>query len=335
MTAVYYDELIKKYPKLKGNQTASPKQIVPKSKRSTKRKAENEIKNESTNQSPRKKPKMELSEAVTSGTQKHPSEVNKETCSILELESEADPCVDAPLLQLPTGSAKMYTRVDLENKQVWKGPYKGDRLGLVMFLHRVLNEVLKDPHTLKIQRKGSYVQFPLLCAADASMKITVKDFYDCIGKQQVKDGKFVNRESLGIIQVHKLGAASFRNIPASFWCHYLFRYMLNIGDSGLYNSITDNKMSFLYGIDMEEIRKSVMGHDLLNLMFVKLPKRELKDPIMDALRRNKEAASKIMIQQFDIDKIEALAQFYSVKTFDKCEFQNRLDTARKALKMLH
>ncbi len=47
------------------------------------------------------------------------SDVPSESCDI------APPT--GPLLQLPTGSGKVYTRLSDDQKQVWKGPYKPER----------------------------------------------------------------------------------------------------------------------------------------------------------------------------------------------------------------
>ena len=55
-----------------------------------------------------------------------------------------------PLLQLPTGSAKVYTCLDTSIQRVWKGPYKPERLGLLVFLHKAMRDIIGDPHTLPI-----------------------------------------------------------------------------------------------------------------------------------------------------------------------------------------
>ncbi len=134
-----------------------------------------------------------------------------------------------------------------------------------------MKDVLGDPHTLKLEQKGPYLIFPLLKGSDVTeIKVTKQDFRDVISKTEVKDGEFVLRESLGVIQLHRVGVENLKKLPASFWAHYIWRFALNVGDSGLYNSITDHQMSFLYGIDMEEYRGSLKDHTLIGLVDEKL-----------------------------------------------------------------
>ncbi len=169
-----------------------------------------------------------------------------------------------PLLQLPTGSGKVYTRLSADHTQVWKGPYKPERMNLVLFFHKVMKEVLEDPHTLDIEQRGPYLIFPLLKGSNVTeIKVTKQDYRDAISKTDVKDGDFVLRESLGVIQLHRIGVGNLKKLPASLLAHFMWRFALNVGDSGLYNAITDHQMSFLYGIDMEEYRGSLKDHSLV------------------------------------------------------------------------
>ena len=169
-----------------------------------------------------------------------------------------------PLLQLPTGSGKVYTRLSADQTQVWKGPYKPGRMNLVLFFHKVMKDVLQDPHTLDIEQRGPYLIFPLLRGSNVTdIKVTRRDYRDAISKTDIKDGEFVLRESLGVIQLHRIGVGNLKKLPASLWAHFMWRFALNVGDSGLYNAITDHQMSFLYGIDMEEYRGSLKDHTLV------------------------------------------------------------------------
>ena len=199
-----------------------------------------------------------------------------------------------PLLQLPTGSAKLHTCLNLADMKVWKGPYREHKLGMVMFFHNTLKEILGDKHTLELECKDNYIIFPLIQANTGQIQIIKKTYYDCILKKQVVDGQFVERQALGLVQLHRVAPERIKDIPMSFWAHFAYRYALNIGDSGLYNAITDANLSFLYGIDMEENRRQVVGQGLMNLMFVKLPLKRICDEIQKSIKTNKQKLLEIV-----------------------------------------
>ena len=239
---------------------------------------------------------------------------------------------NGPLLQLPTGSAKVYTRLDKSSGMVWKGPYKTrDKQNLCMFFHKAMVEVFADKHTLQYEQKGQYIVFPLIQMNEGKQPdIHVKSFYDCIAKDNVVDGEFVERSSLGIIQLHKLEPIALESLPVSVWAHFAFRYVLNIGDSGIYNAITTLDLKKLYGIDMEENRSKVKGNGLLDLIFVKQPSKQLKDAIERALLNNIDEFYNIVCRKFDLVKLQQLYHHFGLHDeTDRCK--TRLEELQSAL----
>ncbi len=238
-----------------------------------------------------------------------------------------------PLLQLPTGSAKVYTRVDLDTSEVIKGPYRPGKADAVIFYHRAMKEVLGDVHTLSVQlAQADYVVFPLCKDPGKNPEITQRDFYDCIAKTDIKNGTFVLRESLGVLQIHKLSCDEISTLPATFWLHFLFRYVLNIGDSGLYNAITDQHRTFLYGIDLDDARKQVRSKDVIDLLFVKLPRKELCKKIRRLLKDHKDELV-TSVSKVDGSGLQRLSQKYKVGV-DCSLFEKRLAEVKRTLSNL-
>ena len=236
-----------------------------------------------------------------------------------------------PLLQLPTGSAKVYTRLSADQKKVWKGPYRKERMNIVLFFHKALKDVLGDPHTLDIECQEPYLIFPVLKAVSVNeIQITKRDFTDVISKKEVKGGEFVLRESLGVVQCHRVDENKLKRFPATFWAHFVWRFCLNIGDSGMYNAITDDKLSFLYGIDMEEYRNKVTENDLVGYLFSKTPAKPYVKEIWSCLGNNKTKLEKIVNKPVNYAGLDSLAQKYNV-FYDRTLFIERIKLVRHAM----
>ena len=237
-----------------------------------------------------------------------------------------------PLLQKPTGPGKVHTVMLKQKKIVLKGPYPLKRRNLCLFFHRALRGILKDVHVLTIVDKAPYLSFPLLIGPNASLNITKKPYYDLILKREVACGEFVTRDSLGLVQLHKLNAKEIQALPPSLWVHFMYRFALNIGDTGLYNVITD-KHAFVYGIDMEELRGKVVKHTLLDYMFVKLPAKTVCESILSSLRSKKKHILDLIERQIDVKKIEELAKGYGVE-FSPVQFTERIQRLQYILTRL-
>lgn len=160
-----------------------------------------------------------------------------------------------PLLQKPTSGSKVYTRVDIENGRVIKGPYPDGKYNLVVRLSRQML-ALGDVHTLPIRQDYPYLSFPLIRRSGQGVQVSKITFEDHIAKMTARDVDFVTRQALGVTQVHNMSPAEVKCLPMTLWVHFALRYALNIGDSGLYNAISDGRL--IFGIDMEENRKKWM-----------------------------------------------------------------------------
>ena len=304
-------------------------------KKSQKRKVESGV--DTCNETVAKKKKLSFEHA--SGAEKSTDSKEKHDKAD-EKKTKSDECFVAsiykprgPLLQLPTGSAKVYTRLDRETNKVWKGPYKtSEKQNLCIFYHRVMREVFGDRHTLDFEKHEKYIAFPLVKSKDATLVTNQKAFYDCIAKQDVSesDGEFIERESFGIVQLHRIDPHHVKDIPMSLWAHFGFRFVLNIGDSGLYNAISVDNMREIYGIDMEERRGRVKGDDLMNLMFTKLPKRALVVQIENAIRARGDELSEILSTDFDFQKLRRLHEEYGFDDMSE-NCRNKLKKLRQAV----
>lgn len=202
-----------------------------------------------------------------------------------------------------------------------------------MFFHKAMKDILGDTHTLEVRGEFPYLTFPLLMGFGATMDIQRADYYDAIDKIHVEGRSFACRESLGIIQLHRLPPFTLRGLPVSIWCHFLFRFVLNIGDSGLLNAITDRKLNFIYGIDMEEDRGGINNNSLLEIMFSKRPNRELCGTIVNVVKSKKLEVLNILKVNIDYAKLAVLVQRYGV-VFDWNRFKRRLEIVQAAVNTL-
>ncbi len=253
-----------------------------------------------------------------------------ERMGVIQAKADDGAIDEYPLLQIPTGPHKVYSRVDLTEEVVWKGPYNHRKYGLTMFYHEVMKDVLGDVHTLTPECHKPFIVFPLLKGTqiDGEVDITKKDFYDCIGKRHVKDGQFVLRESLGIVQLHRIPLVQYQSLPATFWSHYLYRYMLNVGDSGLFNSLTDCGLTFLYGIDMEEERGKEAENNIISVMFSAKPARAVRTEVKLSITHHKDAIFQTMIREVNYAYIQRIAATHDV-VFDRHRFIRRLVQVRE------
>lgn len=242
-----------------------------------------------------------------------------------------------PLLQLPTGSGKVYTALNLSTMKVFKGPYKSkERKNLCIFLHRAMREVFGDKHSMEVSEDGNYLVFPLLKAEGTDLRIVHREFYDCIAKQQVseEDGQFIERESLGIVQLHKLPVGEIVTLPVSVWLHFMWRYVLNIGDTGLYNAIATKDLKQIYGIDMEEKRNQVKGSDVINMMFGKLPRKDICREVQRTVLGHKQELIECLSTELDFEKLGNLFKTYQMR--DETEVcKARLAKLKSALSADH
>ena len=240
-----------------------------------------------------------------------------------------------PLLQLPTSSQKVYTVADLDEDKVVKGPYRNKaKMHRVMFLHQVMKDVLGDQHTLDFEPDLPYLLFPLLKGHKASMEITTRNFTDCISQADIEDAEFLTRDCLGIVQLHKVSPQAIKKLPYTLWSHFLYRFALNIGDSGLYNAITDSKMSFVYGIDMEENRGDVSkALSLLEVMFSKAPRKNLCEAILLSVKEKKIDLFREVCKQPNYAQMDRLSREYDVE-YDRGMFIERIKLVRQLVAKL-
>jgi hypothetical protein len=193
---------------------------------------------------------------------------------------------ELPLLQIPCGPHKCHTRVDLEKNIVKKGPMETWKINRITAVYTTMRVVFKDKHTLPLTKSDNYLIFPLLKGANATLHTEermMKD-YKC---GTLTKTYFIDRKSLGLSQLHKLSEQEVFSLPLSLWIHFLLRFMLKVGDSGLFNALTDEERTFIYGIDLDERRDSSLPTRILDVLFTKRPRKVLCDTIMTKIKQHK------------------------------------------------
>lgn len=243
-----------------------------------------------------------------------------------------------PLMQKPTNRRKVYTRLDFNNKYVVKGPYKTIiRFNNILFNHYCLREILHDEHTIEVHGNWPYLKFPLIVSEGCNeYSVECTDFYDPIASHELIEEAIVARESLGYIQAHNLTPAQLRRLPFTIFVHFIYRALLNVGDSGLFNVLTNAHMTdtpFVYGIDIEEVRNRYNAETILDLMFTLKPKKALCLEIMSILTSSKDQIMNILNQSYDYERMCDAAKLYKV-SFNVLRFQARLHAAKALLNNL-
>lgn len=185
---------------------------------------------------------------------------------------------ELPLLQVPAYKGKVFVRVDFPQGRVVKGPYKKEKFLQSLYFHTVMREVLNDVHTLEAKDQYPFIVFPLIGKKE-DVQVTRKEA-KIFGQTQTVD--LVTRGDLGITQVSNISDTI--PIPRSFLMHFVYRYLLGIGDSSLVNAIWDGKD--FYGIDMDE-KRGKDGSCLLSCIFVKKPRQDLSRRVLDILKEEK------------------------------------------------
>lgn len=200
-------------------------------------------------------------------------------------EVQADP-KSLPLLKRPTEVHNTYTRLDKD--RVVKGPYGNEKtLDKIIYRHALLLNVFLDIHTLYVERDGQYLHYPIVKRAGTMPVITEEDYKDYRVKKIFKKAPFVDRASMGLLQLHKMTPAQIERVPYTMWLHFMYRYALGIGNSGLSNALWNGVRAF--GINMDENRTTATFSTtfLQSMMFVKPPRKQLWDVIQTDVRKNR------------------------------------------------
>ena len=192
------------------------------------------------------------------------------------------------LLQRPLMSYKVFTTMDWASQRVTKGPYKYRQVrDRIAELYRVMIQDLQDDHVLPATAvKDLFLSFPLIRAPDISEPVAIKTTFKRNGSDMEAD--LVSPASLGCRKVSTLSPDQFLHLPTTVIVHFMNRYCLNVGDSGLYNVLVTEDMSQVYGLDMDEVRHRA-GTDLIGMLFTKKPAVKLQRATETMVRQNKAA----------------------------------------------
>ena len=85
----------------------------------------------------REERKKEIVKKLLAGNEGADSNSDSDFC---DQKSDPSNVPNGPLLQLPTGSAKVYTRLSADEQKVWKGPYKREKMNVTLFFHKALKK---------------------------------------------------------------------------------------------------------------------------------------------------------------------------------------------------
>jgi hypothetical protein len=192
-----------------------------------------------------------------------------------------------PLLQVPCGAHKCYTRVDIANKIVLKGPMQPSQVRRISAIYTMMRTIFEDIHTVPLIEAGNYLVFPLLTGKNACLSVEQKTIKDCKQGGRLVKTDFMNISSLGLCQLHNLMEKEIYSMPLSLWMHFMFRFIIKVGDSGLYNALTDVERTFVFGIDLDETRSSNLPENLLDILFTRRPRKVLCDQIRKKLKQHK------------------------------------------------
>jgi hypothetical protein len=173
------------------------------------------------------------------------------------------------------------------------------------------------------------VKFPVVKGATCNQYVVKRERYQDFvrGKNVYTDGNVLDASCLGVTHLHRLSVGAIAQLPETVWLHFAYKYVLNIGDSGLYNALYDGEN--VYGIDMDEIRGKPGLYGIVSMLFVKDLALPLKKQILKSLTENK----KSIIENLHVKCTpEKLAEFHGVVDFD--EIYEKLAMLKQEMKKL-
>jgi len=311
----------------------------------TKRSASVTSGKESSRSQPSKKKVAKLS---TPGTSRDDEPIKRPR--MIASTSEISSCHEGklPLLKAPNGSNKTYTRADLVNRVVRKGPMSTAKCSKISARHMCLKEVFMDEHVLAATNRGHEVEFPLVHDPSVDMgKIPVLkcEYLDSrVGgvckdsSRQVVVAPMIRVTDLLVDNVNEQNAIDFsetvRNHPF-FLAHFVYMFILGIGDANLSNTCfckDGDSIGRVYGVDLDEDR-ALDGRppptSVIEAMFSKMPRKELREIIVEHVREKKlEYVTRLreaVVQKNDVGENKlhcflarnpALPQFFKIRDVD-------------------
>lgn len=251
-------------------------------------------------------------------------------------DAESVPPSSCILLQAPRASYKAFTAADLDGGWVWKGPLKKKTIERILLVHSFMTSVFGDIHTLPVSEKYPYTVSPLFKGRNASLKKETISFVNQRKNKRVSTGIFITRSNMGLRQLHELSSTQICSLPQSVWAHFIFRFALNVGDSGLYNALVDSSFTYgpdaaVFGIDMDEIRgkKSCCPENLIDLMFVKKPAGKICQAIVRSIKNNK-ALLKSILDSVNFD----VCSDYHRSSLSISDVKKKMDIAKMSIACL-
>ena len=237
-----------------------------------------------------------------------------------------------PLLHKIIRRNKTYLRLNIKEKKVIKGPYKDSKtVQRLIFRHSVMRNILNDSCTLNIETisQGATVCFPLVLYDESKYPPVPEKIISnqksesnhvvagvADEEEEHKDITrrvcyYVDPKKLGIVTLNHLTPEQIRQLPLEVIMHFVWRYLLNIGDTGFYNIITTKDGKEIYGVDLDENRtlkktKSQQEH-LANMLLVKHPAALLFDAFKDVVEKYK-AEILLKLMAISIDDIKSHAE---------------------------
>lgn len=195
-------------------------------------------------------------------------------------------------------TAKHKPLVFLNGTKVYKGPYSPKnikKIVLILFRHEILQSVFRDnvPHNLKLFEFEKKFYFEMDHIAAGSLKTRNHDWiteeHFILGYEDKRN--IVSKESQGIMEysnyLKQNKNIQFGTMWGGFW-HFVYRYLLGIGDASLRNVLVDvsTKNHMYYGIDYEDNRgdEPQEGSGLFELLTNKKWSKQHKDILIKMLK---------------------------------------------------
>ena len=140
----------------------------------------------------------------------------------------------------------------------------------------------------------------------------------------------MSRQSMGLVQLHQLSCVQISSLPISVWIHFMLRFALNIGDSGLHNAVMDKERSFVYGIDLDERRGKKPDCNMLDMMFVKRPAKVLCDSIIHSIKTNKDLLLNQLDKPIERESLKELMERHNITMYLSDIFK-KIDLLKKVV----
>lgn len=206
--------------------------------------------------------------------------------------------------------------VSIQDKMVYCGPLNKDQRQLLSFKVAVMCHIVKDPHSPQFCVSGNMLQYPLCNPSLVAMTET-GDVQE-LGK------------AIDLIGQSK---SALSNISSSVLTHCMLRYILDVGETGLYNLVlqleTRNWLNCRLNKSWGETNNNC--HDRIVRFFEARKPHEAKILVIRCMVLANKATLLVFLEELDMSAVDQAMQLYGIPSSFVFGMRERMEHIRSVL----